>query len=770
MTVAPNFGGTLHFDALIQPDLVGPSVGLNSTTNLSLGLGQVERFTFNASAGDTVALQVSGVTTTPTGQPIQFLVYRPDAGAITTSTATYSNISPTSGQLVNLPNLPVSGTYTVIAAPAFGLPGSAQFSLVSGVTGGLPADGTVQTYDARASGQNVYLNFTAKAGDNLELELSHMSVAGATNNSFQVYVYNQAGTQVAFNGCYPTNPGASCNLHLWNLAAGKYSVTVAPNFGGTLHFDALIQPDLVGPSVGLNSTTNLSLGLGQVERFTFNASAGDTVALQVSGVTTTPTGQPIQFLVYRPDAGAITTSTATYSNISPTSGQLVNLPNLPVSGTYTVIAAPAFGLPGSAQFSLVSGVTGGLPADGTVQTYDARASGQNVYLNFTAKAGDNLELELSHMSVAGATNNSFQVYVYNQAGTQVAFNGCYPTNPGASCNLHLWNLAAGKYSVTVAPNFGGTLHFDALIQPDLIGPSVGLNSTTNLSLGLGQVERFTFNASAGDTVALQVSGVTTTPTGQPIQFLVYRPDAGAITTSTATYSNISPTSGQLVNLPNLPVSGTYTVIAAPAFGLPGSAVFTLSSQTGNTPQAKGSLPSSASNTLHTKVIRRSIHLSFETNAADNLEISLGKASVFVEINSGFGVDVDTQGNQGVASNSCRVLNLDRRYPEYQWNVSTGPYSLAVMQCSDNGIDSSTQERKYVMVLQLMLDKLADMSQTAKQAKRSVFLEDECGEFGSQLCLGGLTVLNVASSTVDRTHIVTTQTGHRTPADIQIRPS
>ncbi len=417
-----------------NPTLV-PGVVVTSATN---AIGQSKRMLFSAQAGQTLAFQIAAMATAPTGRPATYTTYKPDGTA-------YASSSTATVGLINLPSLPVAGTYQVIAAPNGASTASMQVGIIPGMTGSLSV-GTPQTYTANVPGQNVYLNFTAEAGDNLELELSHMSVAGATNNSFQVYVYNQAGTQVAFNGCYPTNPGASCNLHLWNLAAGKYSVTVAPNFGGTLHFDALIQPDLVGPSVGLNSTTNLSLGLGQVERFTFNASAGDTVALQVSGVTTTPTGQPIQFLVYRPDAGAITTSTATYSNISPTSGQLVNLPNLPVSGTYTVIAAPAFGLPGSAQFSLVSGVTGGLPADGTVQTYDARASGQNVYLNFTAKAGDNLELELSHMSVAGATNNSFRCMFTTRPARKSRSTGVTRLirEPAATCTCGIWRRVSTR--------------------------------------------------------------------------------------------------------------------------------------------------------------------------------------------------------------------------------------------------------------------------------------------------------------------------------------
>jgi len=670
VVATPNYGGVLSFNALIQPDITGPVITDNAPVSISLGAGQVERYTFNANAGDTIALNVSGVTTTPAGQGVTFQVYRPDAGAITTNTPAYTAFGPASAQTVNLPNLPVSGTYTVIVTPNYGLAASAQLNVVSGVTATLPTDGTQKSYAANVTGENVYLSFTATQGQNLELVLNNVNDAGGQYNQFQVSVYNAAGGQVASFWCYASNPGKSCNQPLWYLPAGTYSVVATPNYGGVLSFNALIQPDITGPAITDNTPVTISLGAGQVERYTFNANAGDTIALNVSGVTTTPAGQGVTFQVYRPDAGAITTNTPAYTAFGPASAQTVNLPNLPVSGTYTVIVTPNYGLAASAQLNVVSGVTATLPTDGTQKSYAANVTGENVYLSFTATQGQNLELVLNNVNDAGGQYNQFQVYVYNAAGSQVASFWCYASNPGASCNQHLWNLAAGTYSVIATPNYGGTLSFNALIQQDVVGPALTSNTTQAISLSAGQVVRYTFNANAGDTIALNVSGVTTTPTGQGVTFLVYRPDAGVITTGTSAYTSFGPTIAQTVNLANLPVGGTYTIIVTPNYGLAATAQLEVVSG------ATGSLPTGGTpQSYAANITGENVYLSFNATQDQNLELTLNNVNDAGGQYNQFQVYVYNAAGGQIASFWCYASNPGASCSQHLWNLAAGTYSV-----------------------------------------------------------------------------------------------
>ncbi|AGK46933.1 IPT/TIG domain protein [Burkholderia thailandensis MSMB121] len=566
--VTPMSGGTMSFSALLQPDIVGGALTANTPAAVTLGVGQIERFTFTANAGDTVALNVSGVSTTPSGQPLYAFVFSPTTQTITTSNA-YVSFNTGSSTTVNLANLPATGTYTVVFYTAIGIPASAQLTLVPGVTGTMTRGGAAQSYATTESNQNAYLNFTANAGDNLELELENVAVAGG-GNSVQLNVYNASGNSVAAFTCNASS-GASCRAALWNLTAGTYTAIVSPTSGGTMSFSALLQPDIVGGTLTRNTPVTVNLGVGQIERFTFTANAGDTVALNVSGVSTTPSGQPLYAFVFSPTTQTITTNNA-YASFNTGSSTTVNLANLPATGTYTVVFYTAIGIPASAQLTLVPGVTGTMTRGGAAQSYATTESNQNAYLNFTANAGDNLELELENVAVTGG-GSSVQLNVYAPSGSYVTGFTC---NAGsvASCRAALWNLVSGVYTAIVSPTNGGTIHFDALLQPDVMGGALTANTPVTVNLGVGQIERFTFTANAGATVSLNVSGVSTTPSGQPLYAFVFSPSTQTIMTNNA-YASFNTAGSTIVNLANLPSTGAYTVVFYTAIGIPASAQLTL---------------------------------------------------------------------------------------------------------------------------------------------------------------------------------------------------
>ena len=573
VVASPYYGGTLSFNALLSADVAGPTIATGSTASLSLSVGQAERFTFNANAGDTLALNATGITTTPTGQGVTFNVYRPDAGAITTGTPAYTSFHVTATQLVNLANLPVSGTYTVIAMPDYGLPASGTLGVVAGTSETISAGGAATAYTALAAGENVYLSFTATANQNLELTLNNVSVPGATYNQFIVYVYNAAGGQVASFWCYSTSPGSSCTQHLWYLAAGTYSVVASPYYGGTLSFNALLSADVAGPTLTAGTPAAITLAAGQAERVKFSGTINGTATLQLSGVATVPAGQNVYVNVYRPDTGAITTSNnyaSTYTTAGPVT---LNLPNLPATGTYTVVVYTSYGLPATAQLALVPSPSGSVTTTGSIGNFAASGAGQNVSATFNASQGQNLELTLTQVNAAGATSNGFQVNVTTLTGATVASFSCYAANPGSSCTRSLWNLTAGSYTVTAIPIWGGTISFSAQLNPDLKGPALVANTAATVTLSGGQAERLTFSGTAGTNVQLQLAGVSTVPTGQPITVNVYRPDVGTITT-TDEYAQFSATDTNTLSLNNLPVSGTYTVVVTSPYGLAGSAQFT----------------------------------------------------------------------------------------------------------------------------------------------------------------------------------------------------
>jgi hypothetical protein len=132
---------------------------------------------------------------------------------------------------------------------------------------------------------------------------------------------------------------------------GTYTVVISPPDSGSSlsSFNAVLQPDTIGPSMGLNTGTTTNLGPGQVERLTFSGNAGDNMALMIANVSTTnPAGQSVQFAVYRPDL-SITAGSA-YLNGQTASSATLNLTDLPVAGTYTVVVSTG-GEAGTAQIT-----------------------------------------------------------------------------------------------------------------------------------------------------------------------------------------------------------------------------------------------------------------------------------------------------------------------------------------------------------------------------------------------------------------------------------
>ncbi len=570
--VTPSSGGTMAFNAILQPDVMGPTLTPNAPLTINMSAGQMERVSFNATAGQSVALSLANITTA--GQFLAVFVYSPNTANPTFSNY-YALLYSNNSNIINLPNLPASGTYTVVLGSADSVPVTGQLTLLN--TGSaLPSDGTSQSYATSVSGQNAYLSFTANGGDNLELELTGVNVTGGSQNQVGVQVSNASGTVIASTNCSGSATTTTyCHLSLWNMTAGSYSVAVYPTSGGTMAFNTLLQPDVIGPALTANTPLALNMSAGQMERVTFNATAGQALALSLSNVSAVG-GRFLAVIVYAPNVGTITPSNY-YAYLNSNSSTILNLGNLPVSGTYTVVIGSADSVPVSGQLTLVPGVEGTMPSDGTSQSYSTSMNGQSAYLSFAANSGDNLELELTNVNVTGGSSNQVTMQVSNAAGSVIATINC----PGSAtattyCHQPLWNMTAGTYSVQVYPTNGGTMAFNALLAPDVIGPALTSGTPLSVNLSTGPMERVTFNATAGQTATLSFSNINAAG-GRFMAAFVYTPNTSPITMSNY-YGLLITSNSPTLTLSNLPASGTYTVVIGVADSAPASAQLTFTLQ------------------------------------------------------------------------------------------------------------------------------------------------------------------------------------------------
>ncbi|MHB1587450.1 MAG: beta strand repeat-containing protein [Acidiferrobacteraceae bacterium] len=492
MVVQPSGATQVSFQATLSTDVTGT---LSTGTALNLNLaqpGQIGLMNFTATAGETLALTVNGISTTPANNIVQIQIQGP-------SFNTYQNVSGPN-YIFNLPNLS-AGTYTVSIVPNNAATASMQLETVPGVTGTLTTTGGASSFSTSTPGQNVYLSFSATQGQNLGLGITNVAVSPSSAWGIQVIVYDHNGNVVA-NGPCCAAPNGGVGLDLRNLPAGTYEVLIEPgNTNQTMSFQATLSTDVTGT---LSTGTALNLNLaqpGQIGLMNFTATAGETLALTVNGISTTPANNIVQIQIQGP-------SFNTYQNVSGPN-YIFNLPNLS-AGTYTVSIVPNNAATASMQLETVPGVTGTLTTTGGASSFSTSTPGQNVYLSFSATQGQNLGLGITNVAVSPSSAWGIQVIVYDHNGNVVA-NGPCCAAPNGGVGLDLRNLPAGTYEVLIEPgNTNQTMSFQAslAVAGDLNDDGVVDNADVLLAerIALGLVTPTPLQQVAGD-VAPLVNGI-----------------------------------------------------------------------------------------------------------------------------------------------------------------------------------------------------------------------------------------------------------------------
>ncbi|MFC7520559.1 hypothetical protein ACFQS6_11090 [Xanthomonas populi] len=259
----------------------------------------------------------------------------------------------------------------------------------------LVVNGSALSQSLASAAQGKRFLVSATAGQNLGFALSDLVLLNAS------YVYLRInkpdGSYAADQYCYANSNG--CQINLFNTVAGTYSVVVDAPYNGdqTMSFKSTLSTDVTGTLVADKMQT-LTLGRrGQNGRLSFVGTAGQTVALQVAAQTTVPAERIAYYTVYRPDGTVL-------SAVSATSAATLNLPNLPMTGTYTVFVDPYYGESLSTQLTLATGATGGQVTNGASGSFATTVPGQNVYMTFTATAGQNMGFALSDLVTPNTAN------------------------------------------------------------------------------------------------------------------------------------------------------------------------------------------------------------------------------------------------------------------------------------------------------------------------------------------------------------------------------
>jgi trimeric autotransporter adhesin len=539
VVVPYNASTSMSFNLTLSQPVTGVLTAGGAAQSVNLVPGQYTLLNFTVTAGQTVSVPIASLATTPAGKSMNAYVYNAVGTQVTSANFAAANYT------LNLSNL-AAGTYTILIVPQYAniTLATMQVSVLPAVSGVLQANGTSTNVSTVVPGQNVYYTFSATAGQNLGLALSNLATTGA---SVTMAVYKPDGTSLSSQSCTPANGG--CVFTLRNLAAtGTYSIVVTPyNASTSMSFNLTLSQPVTGTLTVGGTAQSVSLVPGQFTMLTFTATAGQTVAIPIASLVTTPAGKSMSAYVYNSTGTQLTSGNFTAANYT------LNLSNLAV-GTYTILIVPQYAniTAATMQVSVLPGLTGVLQADGSSTSVSTVIAGQNAYYTFTATAGQNLGLGLSNLTTAGSYAT---MTVYKPSGVSLSTVTCPPA--GGGCVMQMRNLAAGTYSVVVTPYDASTsMSFNFALSQPVTGTLTIGGAAQSVSLPVtGQYALLTFTITAGQAPTLAINALSTTPSGKTMDLNTY--DASGSREMGASFS-----ASRAFSLAGFPV-GTHTLVIAP---------------------------------------------------------------------------------------------------------------------------------------------------------------------------------------------------------------
>lgn len=527
-----------------------PASGSGPVLNVTAP-GKLGVYTFQATAGQYLTMQITALTTVPANSSLGYTLYSPSGTVIAVGdVGTLSALQ----RSLHLPPMPATGTYLL----AFTSNASFQLTAALEQDAALSMNATLSASTAIA-GQRKRFLFSATSGDSRALAITGIS-ASESYADVSLNIYKPDGG--FWNGgiCYTLRvPGCSWNLR--NLpATGTYTVIVTPIGQLTASFGLTVSSPVTGTLVPDVPQTIRTTAPGQFAQLTFTTTTTQTFALYVSGASTTPANQYVTVEVRN-------ASNEEVQRFLLNNASTINIRDLP-AGTYNVLVSVDKAATGSVQLHLASGLTGSLPLDGTTTTFANSVPGQAGYLTFYATAGSTVGLAMTNMAPALGPGG-IGIGVYRPDGGLVTGGDCWSEwTPGCSWLLRKLPVT-GTYTITVLPSLSQTASFALTVSPAVTGTlAPDTPQTVNLA-SRGQPAALTFTATAGQTFALYVNETTTQPTGRAASIEVHN-------SSGVEYARFYSATSTTTNLRDLP-AGTYTVYVALASASTGTTQLHLAS-------------------------------------------------------------------------------------------------------------------------------------------------------------------------------------------------
>lgn len=517
----------------LSTDVTGTITPGGAAVPISIArIGQNARYTFSGTAGQTVSLQLSGVTVTT----LYASLIKPDGTDLVAPTS-----FGTGGGVIDTQVLPTTGTYAILINPSGTYTGSVTLTLynTADVTGTITIDGSSVTPTLTVPGQRARYTFTGTAGQWVNIGLSSVSLTSST-----VSVLKPDGTTVMSSSI--GTGGGSLDPTTALPTTGTYTIVVDPlsTYSGsmTLTLSSALTGSITldGAAVPLSLTRT-----GQTARYTLSGTSGQWVSLGLTSVTLSSA----TIILLKPDG-----TTLVSTSVGTGGGGFEPPATLPATGTYTVLVDPYGTYTGNITLTLMSYLSGALNLDGTATTATITTVGQNALYTFSGTAGQWVSVGFTSVTLPSAT-----VTLYKPDGTYLTATSI--GTGGGYLDLSAALPTTGIYTLAVNPSGTYTGNMTITLSSELTG-SVTINAAaTPITIGrTGQNARYTFAGTASQQVTVKITGNTLGYTTVNL----YTPSGSYQTgmTNSAASFNLSTVT--------LATTGTYTITLNPTTTATGS--------------------------------------------------------------------------------------------------------------------------------------------------------------------------------------------------------
>lgn len=537
--------------------LITPQPGVATPVNITR-LGQNARLRVTAAAGDSVSINLGNLTQAASGSSLELTYFTPGGAVLPALHAPVDNLPPNGG-LVNLFNLPESGTYEVLIDPWYGTEASMMARLDPGTT--LNVGGAAVGLSGNWRGQGYRLVFTGQAGGFYGLGLLNLQTSPSGSTRVRVLALDGTPMLLPDNSMCTnwTVSAPGCELDFGPLPyTGDYILTIEPPGAATTNsLDVRLSQDVGGSLTSGWQTISIGTPGGNA-MLSFSGAPGQGRTIELRNINTTTL---TAFGVLGTDAGAF--SAPLYSSASGSGGTLaLPIGDFPITGTYYLFADPRYAGTGSFQVRITDGVLHGDPP-----TLKSVVPGPWMRATFASADPPLTSFGVNSFSVIGTSPAAATLEVYGPNGKRIVSQS---NSTQESCSSNIGGcefdpktpLLGGTYQMllTVASSndpskYQGTLH----ASPDVVYS--GTSATFALS-ERGQNGKLLFAGTAGQKLRVNFTRNSATGGNNGVRVALVHPSGQEF--YTFSFHGTSATSYQ--NLPVLTQSGEHSLLIDPEYG------------------------------------------------------------------------------------------------------------------------------------------------------------------------------------------------------------